>query len=471
MDTKSLKKYVEKQFALNVLPNLMNFIRIPNLSPLFDPNWNTNGLLLKAANLIVSYAKSLNIKNAEINLLQDSPYTPLIFIDIPASRQNDERTVLFYAHYDKQPYGTGWDEDKSPTNPVVIDGHLYGRGSADDGYASFSILTAIKACQEYNCPLPRICCIFEGAEESRDVDLKYYFKKLMPILGQNVIAFIPLDAGCSDYNRLWMTNSLRGYFDFDVIIETLQQESHYGPEASGIIAENLFLVRKLYDGIIDSTNGEFKLDEFKVEQIPTIIEEQMQKEIEVVGEDYIKNIPLYDGVSPLKTDVRELLINNRWKPTCNILGMDNCPKMEDRGFGINPSIKVHFSMRVPPLINKDKAIDALKIALTSNTFFGAKVSLGYYEFGEGTVLANMTNRTKNVLNKASLEFFGNEMIFNGGGRSIPFITYFQSSYPNTDIICTGLLGTDSHEHGPNENLNIEACKKMICVLSYFLSEI
>ena len=58
MDTKSLKKYVEKQFTLNVLPNLMNFIRIPNLSPLFDPNWNTNGLLLKAANLIVSYAKS-----------------------------------------------------------------------------------------------------------------------------------------------------------------------------------------------------------------------------------------------------------------------------------------------------------------------------------------------------------------------------------------------------------------------------
>jgi acetylornithine deacetylase/succinyl-diaminopimelate desuccinylase-like protein len=471
MDTNSLKKYIEKQFTINVLPNLMNFIRIPNLSPLFDPNWNKNGLLLKAANLIVSYAKSLNIKNAEINLLQDSPYTPLIFIDIPASRQNDERTILFYAHYDKQPYGTGWDEDKSPTNPVIIDGHLYGRGSADDGYASFSILTAIKTCQEYNCPMPRICCIFEGAEESRDVDLKYYFNKLIPVLGQNIIAFIPLDAGCSDYNRLWMTNSLRGYFDFDVNIETLQQESHYGPEASGIIAENLFLVRKLYDGIIDSTNGEFKLEEFKVDQIPAIIEEQMQKEIEVVGEDYIKNIPLYDGVSPLKSDVRELMINNRWKPTCNILGMDNCPKMEDRGFGVNPSIKVHFSMRVPPLINKDKAIDALKIALTSSTFFGAKVSLGYYEFGEGTVLANMTNRTKNVLNKASLEFFGNEMIFNGGGGSIPFITYFQSFYPNTDIICSGILGTDSHEHGPNENLNIEACKKMICVLCYFLSEI
>ena len=471
MDIKSLKKYIEKQFTINVLPNLMNFIRIPNLSPLFDLNWNTNGYLLKAANLVVSYAKSLNIKNAEITLLQDSPYTPLIFIDIPASRQNDDRTVLFYAHYDKQPHGTGWDEDKSPINPVIIDGHLYGRGSADDGYALFSILTVIKTCQDYGCPLPRICCIFEGAEESTDTDLKYYFNKLRPVLGDNIIAFIPLDSGCSDYNRLWMTNSLRGYLDFDLNIETLQEESHYGPEASGIIAENLFLIRKIYDGIIDSTNGECKLEEFKVDQIPEIIEEQLQKEIEVVGDDFIKNIPLYDGVSPLKNDVRELLISNRWKPTCNILGIDNCPKIEERGFGIKPSIKVRFSMRIPPLINKDKAIESLKNSLTANTYFGAKVSLGYYELGEGAVMTNISNRTKNILNKASLEFFENEVIYNGGGGSIPFITYFQKFYPNTEILCTGALGTDSHEHGPNENINIEACKKMICVLCYFLSEI
>ena len=107
MDTKSLKKYVEKQFILNTLPNLMNFIRIPNLSPSYDNDWNTNGLLLKAANLIISFAKSLELKNAEINLIQDKGYTPLIFIDIPASRKNDTRTILFYAHYDKQPHGEG----------------------------------------------------------------------------------------------------------------------------------------------------------------------------------------------------------------------------------------------------------------------------------------------------------------------------------------------------------------------------
>ena len=471
MDTKSLKKYIDKQFSLNVIPNLMNFIRIPNLSPLYDENWDTNGLLLKAANLVISFAKSLELKNAEINLIHDKGYSPLIFIDIPASRKNDTRTVLFYAHYDKQPHGEGWDEDKSPINPVIIDGHLYGRGSADDGYALFSILTAIKTCQDYDCPMPRICCIFEGAEESTETHLIYYFNKLMPILGDNITAFIPLDSGCSDYNHLWMTNTLRGVFDFDVHIETLQNECHYGPEASGIIAENMFLIRKIFDGIIDSTNGEVKLKEFHVDQIPEIIDQQLDKEIKIIGDDYIKNIPLYDGVSPLKTTVKELLIASRWKPTCNILGIENCPQIADKGFGIFPSMKVRMSMRLPPGINKDKAIESLKTALSANTYFGAKVSLGYYDFAEGTSFFNMTQKCQNILNKASLEFFGNESVFMGGGGSLPFIPYFQNKYPNSDIICTGVLGNDSHEHGPNENLNLDAAKKLICVLAYFLSEI
>jgi len=293
----------------------------------------------------------------------------------------------------------------------------------------------------------------------------------MPVIGDNIVAFIPLDSPCSDYNRVWMTNSLRGVFDFDINIETLEKDCHYGPEASGIIVENMFLARKIYDGIIDSTTGEVKLEEFQVDKIPEIIEQQIQKEVEILGDDYIKTIPLYDGVSPLKNDVKELMINNRWKPTCNIIGIDNCPKIEDGGFGVSSGIKVRMSMRIPPLINKDKAIEALKNAISANTYFGAKISLGYYDFAEGVLFADMKTRTQNILNKASLLFFGNESIFNGVGGSIPFITYFRSKYPNTDIICTGVVGADCHEHGPNENLNIEACKKIICVLCYFLSEI
>lgn len=89
MDVNSFKEYVEKAFTYSTLPTLMNFIRIPNLSPSYDPQWNTNGLLLKAANLIISFGKSLSLKDSEFTLLQDKPYTPAVFIDIKASRTND----------------------------------------------------------------------------------------------------------------------------------------------------------------------------------------------------------------------------------------------------------------------------------------------------------------------------------------------------------------------------------------------
>ena len=301
--------------------------------------------------------------------------------------------------------------------------------------------------------------------------MTYYFNKLIPSIGNNVTAFIPLDSGCSDYDRLWITNSLRGVADFDINIQTLDNDCHFGPEYSGRIAENLFLLRKALDGIMDTNTGEIKLDEFYVKEIPQEIEKEMDKEIEVVGDKFFDDIPLYEGVKPLKTNVKEAMINNRWKPTCSILGIDNCPQIEDNGFTVNKSIKIRMSSRLPPGVNSNIAMDALSKALSNNTYFGAKISLGYMSPADGWQLSNLSQRTRTVLNKASLEYFGNELIFKGVGGSIPFISYFQTKYPNTDIICTGILGADSFEHGPNENLNIEACKKMILVLCYFLSEI
>lgn len=471
MDKKSFEKYVEKMFTYNMIPSLMNFIRIPNLSPAYDYEWNTNGLLLKAANLIVAYAKSLEIENAKINLIQDKGYSPLIFIEIPESRPNDNRTVLLYAHFDKQPHGTGWDEDKGPTKPVIQNGRLYGRGSADDGYASFSMLTAIKACQQHNCPLPRICLIFEGAEESTEEHLTYYFNKLMPIIGNNVTAFIPLDSGCADYDRLWITNSLRGFCDFEVNIQTLDSDINFGPEASGRIAENLFILRKALDTIMDTNTGDVKIDEFYVKEIPKEIEEEMEKEIEIVGDHFFEEIPLYEGVKPLKADIKESMINNRWRPTCTLLGIDNSPKTEENGFGVKKSITAKISMRLPPGVDGQAAMEALKKVVKENVYFGAQVNFLNAEVGDGWKLTNFSEKTKNVLNKASKEYFGNELIFKGMGGSIPFITYFQTKYPNADVICTGILGADCFEHGPNENLHLEACKKMILVLCYFLSEI
>ena len=64
---------------------------------------------------------------------------------------------------DKQPFGEGWSTD--PSDPVIKDGKMYGRGSSDDGYAFFTSILAIKACQSLGKPHPRCVITIEGSEE------------------------------------------------------------------------------------------------------------------------------------------------------------------------------------------------------------------------------------------------------------------------------------------------------------------
>ena len=84
------------------------------------------------------------MKGLTYELLNDEGRTPLIYLNVDGTGDAAE-TLLFYGHFDKQPYGNGWDADKSPTDPKIIDGRLYGRGVSDDGYSVFSAMTALKA--------------------------------------------------------------------------------------------------------------------------------------------------------------------------------------------------------------------------------------------------------------------------------------------------------------------------------------
>lgn len=49
-----------------------------------------------------------------------------------------------------------WQKGLAPYTPVILNNRLYGRGASDDGYASFSIILAIKALQKMNKSHKRI---------------------------------------------------------------------------------------------------------------------------------------------------------------------------------------------------------------------------------------------------------------------------------------------------------------------------
>src|SRR5512147_1016695 len=129
-----LRKFTDEIWRDEIVPTLVDYIRIPNKSPSFEPDWEKLGHMEKAVEMFAGWARSklAALPGATLSVERLAGRTPLIFIDVPGAKSGD--TVLMYGHLDKQPEMTGWSEGKGPWIPVIEGDKLYGRGGADDGY-------------------------------------------------------------------------------------------------------------------------------------------------------------------------------------------------------------------------------------------------------------------------------------------------------------------------------------------------
>jgi len=212
MDQKGLTHFIDGCWEAEILPRLIDYIRIPNKSPAFDPDWAEHGHMEKAVALLAGWAqgKLAALPEATLEVVRLPGRTPLILIEIPAKGPAAAQDpVLLYGHLDKQPEMTGWAEGHGPWTPVMLGDKLYGRGGADDGYAIFASLAAILALAEQGVPHARAVILIEACEESGSYDLPFYVDHLQARIG-NPSLVVCLDSGCANYDQLWLTTSLRG---------------------------------------------------------------------------------------------------------------------------------------------------------------------------------------------------------------------------------------------------------------------
>ncbi len=250
-DEKLAQQFISKLFDESVVPSLSDFVKIPNLSRNFDPEWATNGRLEEAAEHVRKWVLGLGIEGISSEIIKDEGYSPIVFSEIKGDL---DVTLFFYGHYDKQPEMVGWDEGLGATKPVIKDGKLYGRGGADDGYATYGTMLAIKSIQEQKVPIPRCVMITEGDEESGSGHMPHYLEKLKARIGDPKIFFC-LDSGTIDYDRFWLTNSLRGVYNFTLRVEVMESGVHSG-DSAGIAPSAFRIARQLLDRLEDPKTGE-----------------------------------------------------------------------------------------------------------------------------------------------------------------------------------------------------------------------
>jgi acetylornithine deacetylase/succinyl-diaminopimelate desuccinylase-like protein len=368
MNSKEMQTKINTLWDTYIVPELIEYIKIPNKSPQFDTHWQEHGHMARAVELMTRWAKAQPIKGLTLEVVQLQQRTPLIFMEIAGQ---SKETVLLYGHLDKQPEMTGWQEGYGPWQPRLEGDKLYGRGGADDGYAIFASLTAIRVLQEQGLPHARCVVIIEACEESGSYDLPYYIDHLQAKIGTPDLV-ICLDSGCANYEQLWMTTSLRGLVGGELRVELLTEGVHSG-SASGIVADSFRVLRQLLSRVEDEKTGKILVDALHVD-IPDYRVTEAKHVADILGGTVYTEFPFHKGTQPVNTDRAELLLNRTWRPALSIIGCAGLPALENAGNVSRPRTSVMLSMRIPPLCNPEKAGAALKATLEKDPPYGAKVA-------------------------------------------------------------------------------------------------
>ena len=462
IDTRKLCSYVGDTWQRSILPTLCDFVRIPNKSPLFDPDWERHGHMEKAVLLLAEWCRQQPIEGLTVEIARLPGHTPLLYIEVRGAA-ND--TVLMYGHFDKQPEFTGWQEGLGPWEPVIRDGRLYGRGGADDGYAVFASLTAIAALQAQGIPHARCVVLIEGCEESGSFDLPFHVEALAERIGQPSLV-VCLDAECADYDRLWMTTSLRGNMVGTLGVQMLTEGVHSGA-GSGIAASCVDVLRQLLDRVSNSRNGEVLKDLH--ERIPEERLEQAAATAAVLGDSVRARMPFAPGVEPVSGSAVELILNSTWRPTLVVTGMDGLPPIRNAGNVLVPDIRVKLSFRLPPSADPGKAADAVGRTLTQDPPFNAQVEWSLDSANAGWSAPATAPWLQRATQEASRRYFERDPMSMGTGGTIPFMAMLGARFPNTQFMVTGVLGPHSNAHGPNEFLHIDYAQRLTGAVAHVLA--
>lgn len=88
-----------------------------------------------------------------------------------------EKQLDILAHLDVVPVTDDWTVTK-PFEPVIVDGRIYGRGTADDKGPAIAAMYAMRAVKELGIPLTKNVRVILGSdEECGSSDLQYYYSK------------------------------------------------------------------------------------------------------------------------------------------------------------------------------------------------------------------------------------------------------------------------------------------------------
>jgi acetylornithine deacetylase/succinyl-diaminopimelate desuccinylase-like protein len=461
----AIAKFIDGLWDEEIVAEICEFIRIPNKSPLFDPDWVAHGHMDRAVRHMCDWARARTseLSGVSVEVLRLADRTPLILIDVPGSSSD---TALLYGHLDKQPEMDGWQMTTGPWDPKIVDEKLYGRGAADDGYAVYAAVAALLALERQSIPYPRCVILIEACEESGSYDLPAYVKHVRERLGQ-VTLVICLDSACATWDRLWLTTSLRGFVSALVRVQTLQHGVHSG-DAAGVAPCAFRILRELLSRIEYEQNGHVLMSQLHV-PIPAQAHSDIRSCADILGDELVRRVALIPGVEPMRDDPVELLLDRAWRPKMTVTGFEGLPAPKYAGTVQQPHVSAKLTFRLPPTMSATTAGHAIQQELTRDPPSGSSVEVQLGAMVNGWVATPLSMRMREAVETASRCAFGQSPAFIAEGGTVPFMGMLGEIFPDAEFVITGVLGPGANAHGPDEFLDIPTAKRVTRAVAEILA--
>jgi acetylornithine deacetylase/succinyl-diaminopimelate desuccinylase-like protein len=258
-------------------------------------------------------------------------------------------------------------------------------------------------------------------------------------------------------------------------VQILTEGVHSG-DASGLVPSSFRIMRQVLDRLEDSKNGNLLPQSFHCD-IPDERLAQAKATAQILGDEVWKRFPWAhfdcNGSTafalPTTTDPLQALVNRTWKPTLSVTGAEGFPALQDAGNVLRPYTAFKLSLRLPPLVDADRATQELKALLADNAPYQAKVTFEADHAATGWNAPETASWFAQALDAASQAHFGAPCGFIGQGGTIPLMNMLSRGFPTAQMMVCGVLGPKSNAHGPNEFLHVPYAKKLTAAVAQVIA--
>ncbi len=450
----STAAYVE-QNKDRLLQELFSFLKIPSISTLPEHKKDVD----RAAAFVAESLKNAGLENVEIIPTAKHPLVYADWLHAPG-----KPTVLCYGHYDVQPPDPLELWKSPPFEPVVRDGNIYARGSADDKGQMYMHVKAVEALRAVHGTLPvNLKFLIEGEEEIGGESVAKYVAENPAKLKADVA--LVSDTALYAEGIPTLCIGLRGLVYTEIEAKGPSRDLHSGLYG-GAVPNAVFGLVELLSKLKDA-NGRIQIPGMYDDvEAPAVAEKQSWASLPFNEKEFLAREV---GSTTLTGEPGYTVLERVWaRPTLELHGIAGGFTAAGAKTVIPATATAKVSMRLVPNQNADKIVAAYKKFVADNAPAGIQVEVRVLSAGEA-IMVNPDHHAIDVAARAFRDVLGRETVFVRSGGSIPIVGDF-AKHLHIPTILMGFGLPDDGLHSPNEKYKLSNYYAGIVTIAHFFEQ-